>query len=261
VPLLDPLIEGPQPFWPLAAAPLDPPAIAWPADFGTHRIVVDAGHGSSGNTGTTSAFCESEQDFTLRVAEDLAKRLEATGHFEVRLARSPGDATSYGARVSAADAWPAEAFVSLHADAREIATDWEPTPGQHCPRRDDEPGFAVLYSDDAPARTDRRSLAVALAERLADAGFTPYNGIGYTGGIWKAAADAPPGVFADGTKHAYVLSHPAIPSVIVETHHAWDVEEDTRWTEPRTLEVFAAATAAALVDFLAPLAPAAAAGH
>ena len=41
-----------------------------------------------------------------------------------------------------------------------------------------------------------------------------------------------------------------MPAVIVETHHSLDVEESARWREDATLESFAAALAAGLVDTL-----------
>src|SRR5262249_33023453 len=71
--------------WPDPAAPLTAPALAFPPDFGSRRIFVDAGHGAPDNPGNSSTYCVDEQDFTLRAARDLAGRLAATGHFEVRL--------------------------------------------------------------------------------------------------------------------------------------------------------------------------------
>jgi N-acetylmuramoyl-L-alanine amidase len=43
-----------------------------------------------------------------------------------------------------------------------------------------------------------------------------------------------------------------MPSVIIETHHALDLEEVARWREERTLEAFAAAVTQGLVDAFAP---------
>jgi N-acetylmuramoyl-L-alanine amidase len=41
-----------------------------------------------------------------------------------------------------------------------------------------------------------------------------------------------------------------MPSVIVETHHALDLEENARWLEPHTWDAFADTLAAALDDAL-----------
>src|SRR5690606_12162910 len=116
----------PAPAWPdvrLTTAP-------WtaPAGFGVRRVLLDAGHGAAGNSGNLSAFCEREEDFTLELAADLAGRLEATGHFEVRVSRRPGELVDYHQRVAEAETWGADAFVSLHSDVRGTAGSWSPEP-------------------------------------------------------------------------------------------------------------------------------------
>ena len=51
--------------------------------------------------------------------------------------------------------------------------------------------------------------------------------------------------------HRGVARHAlGMPSVIIETHHAWDFQEPARWKEPRTLEAFSAAVVQGLVDAL-----------
>ena len=82
---------------------------------------------------------------------------------------------------------------------------------------------------------------------MALAGLGAYDGRDYPG----LYLDDPeqPGAFID-RRFLYVLRKPAVPSVIVETHHFLDLEEVARWNEPRTLEAFAAAVAGALVDAL-----------
>lgn len=60
-----------------------------------------------------------------------------------------------------------------------------------------------------------------------------------------------PGVFVERhkpNKRIMMLRRPGVPSVIIETHHAWDTREAARWEEPRTRQVFATAVHAALVD-------------
>ena len=46
----------------------------------------------------------------------------------------------------------------------------------------------------------------------------------------------------------YFLRATKIPTVIIETHHALDVEEAARWTQVKTLETFTAAVGAAVLD-------------
>ncbi|WP_343073527.1 N-acetylmuramoyl-L-alanine amidase family protein [Pyxidicoccus fallax] len=248
------------PAWPAPGAPLSVAQVRFPKGFGTRRIYLDAGHGAQGNTGNRSVTCEDEEAFTLRVAEDLARRLEATGHFQVRLSRKSGERVPYPSRLNAARKWNAHALLSLHSDARGMASPWEPSPGQQCYRQDASPGFSVLWSEeaDAPLRTRRAELARAIARHLGRAGFRHYDGVDYEG--LYATDSAQPGVFVSRVsepthRRIFVLRRPTLPSVIIETHHALDFEEAARWREERTLEAFAAAVAQGLVDALAPTAP------
>ena len=89
---------------------------------------------------------------------------------------------------------------------------------------------------------------------MREAGFWPYRGGEYAG-LYEHDAEQP-GVFVD--RHApaqriFVLRRPSMPSALIETHHALDPREAERWSEPHTLDVFASAVAAALVDRLSPL--------
>jgi N-acetylmuramoyl-L-alanine amidase len=241
------------PSWPAPGALLTVRPLTLPQGFRKRRIYLDAGHGFRGNTGNASVTCEDEADFTLRVTEELARRLEATGRFKVRISRKAGQSVSYPSRVAEAERWGADAFVSLHSDARGEATWWQPAPGQWCLRQDTTPGYSVLWADDTaePLRTRRVLLARALSRRMGEAGFLPYNGVDYVG-LYDGDTEQP-GVFV--SRHGpgsriYVLRRPRIPSVIIETHHALDFEEAARWKEERTLEAFSAAVAQGLVDAL-----------
>ncbi|WP_224240892.1 N-acetylmuramoyl-L-alanine amidase family protein [Hyalangium gracile] len=246
--------------WPAPGAPLKVQPLQAPKDFRKKRIYLDAGHGYRGNRGNSSVTCEDEADFTLRVAEELARRLEATGRFRVRLSHKAGQDVAYRARIADAEAWKADAFVSLHSDARGMATWWEGAPGRQCLRQDATPGFSVLWADDTsePMKVRRVTLARALARNMAQAGFLPYDGVDYVN--LYAGDPEHPGVFVDRHEQGQrimMLRRPKVPSVIIETHHALDFEEAARWKEARTLESFSAAVAQGLVDALAaPTSPA-----
>src|SRR5689334_1474910 len=84
--------------WPDSSAILaaDPPPI--PKQFGVHRILIDPGHGAPNNPGSLSGNCESEGEITLRIATDLARRLNATGAFLVRLSRESKNGPTYQRR-------------------------------------------------------------------------------------------------------------------------------------------------------------------
>jgi N-acetylmuramoyl-L-alanine amidase len=228
--------------------------VEFPKGFGKKRIYLDAGHGAPGNDGNSSVTCEPEASYTLRVAQELARRLEATGHFRVKLSRKPGQRPTYQERLAEAERWKADLFVSLHSDARGEASGWMASPEQWCMRNDAAPGYSVLYADDTPEPllSQRLALARALARRMGDAGFHPYGGEDYVG-LYDPDTQQP-GTFVSRHQpgqRIFVLRMPPMPSVIIETHHAWDLEEEKRWREERTLEAFAAAVARGLVDALA----------
>ncbi|WP_338866514.1 N-acetylmuramoyl-L-alanine amidase family protein [Myxococcus stipitatus] len=253
---LDPPRAPPK--WPASGAPLTFNPARFPSGFARQRVYLDAGHGAEGNTGNRSVTCEDEEAFTLRVAEDLARRLESTGHFEVQISRKAGQRVAYANRLTAAEKWGAHVLVSLHSDARGTPRLWSPSEGLECNRQDETPGFSVLWSEEAelPLQTRRADLARALARNLSQVGFPPYDGIDYTG--LYAADSAQAGVFVAREpthRRIFVLRKPSIPSVIIETHHALDFEEAARWREERTLEAFGAAVTQGLVDALTPRPP------
>jgi N-acetylmuramoyl-L-alanine amidase len=228
--------------------------VEFPRGFGRRRIYLDAGHGAPGNEGNSSVHCEPEESFTLRIAQELARRLEATGHFRVKLSREPGQRPPYADRLAEAERWRADLFLSLHSDARGEASWWRAAPEQWCLRNDAAPGYSVLYADDTlePLLSRRLLLARALARRMGEAGFLPYGGEDYVG--LYAPDSQQPGTFV--SRHSpgrriFVLRRPRMPSVIIETHHALDYEEVARWREERTLEAFAAAVAQGVVDAMA----------
>lgn len=230
--------------WPADGAALTPPAVAFPPSFGRRHVFLDPGHGAAGNTGNRSSRCEDEQDFTLSLALDVAPRLEATGHFTVTLSRGPGQLVPYRDRVAAAA--EADVFVSLHSDVRGAAE-----PDRECPTSRDAPGFSVLWSDDGAAElvASRQALARTTAEALRALGLTAYDGDEYTG-LYEG--DAVEGVFVDRHepgKRIFVLRQPTMPSIIIETHNAWDDREAARWEEEGTRAAFADALAAALIAF------------
>lgn len=238
--------------WPEPGHRLRPLPNARAARAGAHRIALDPGHGAAGNPGNVSARCESEQDFTLWLARELATRLTAAGDFEVLLCRDGSALVEYADRVAAAEDWGAEAFVSLHSDVRGRPVPAVSDAAGRCPATAEEPGVSVLWSDEGPPElvASRHALAEACAARLLEIGLPAYDGAGY--GLYERD-EGQPGVFAD--RHApgeriFVLRAPTMPSVIVETHNARHPDEVARWREPTTIDAVASALAAALRDAL-----------
>ncbi len=245
--------------WPSPQAVISLASLKLPPAFSKRRIYVDAGHGAPGNSGTLSVTCEQEQVYTLRAARELARRLALTGAFEVKLSREEGALPSYADRVAEAEAWRADAIISLHMDARGEAVAVGVAPdGRACMRSEGAPGFAVLWSDEAkaPLAESRHQLATSLAARLTSTGFVAYDGADYPG-LYENDASVP-GVFLDRHvpgRRIWFLRQPKPPVVIIETHHSLDPGEHALWQEPRTWDAFGVAVAAALVDFFEPGAP------
>ena len=240
----------PPPRFPDAQVRLSPLRATFPERFGVRRVFIDPGHGTGTNSGMTSVHCTEEQAINLATAKALKKRLEATGHFRVRLARKDASGPTYKKRLAAARRWRAEVLLSLHADARGASVRWSPRPGAECPRSDEQPGFSILWSNDGaePLVERRHRLARALARRMTETGLPAYDGYDY-GGLYDG--DDVRGVFRD-RRGLYMLRRPPMPSVIIETHHAWHLQEATRWGAPATGVAFASAVVAALIDLLAP---------
>jgi N-acetylmuramoyl-L-alanine amidase len=89
------------------------------------KIFIDQGHNPTGyhNIGA-SGFGLNEQDVTYQVGIYLAEMLNSDPRFEVRLSRpSPttvlvtNNSTSLIERVRMANSWPANYFISIHANA------------------------------------------------------------------------------------------------------------------------------------------------
>ncbi len=232
--------------WPEAGAELR--ALApLPSPGRRLRIIIDAGHGAPGNVGNTSVRCELEQDFTRRVQDEVVARLARAPELEVRAGRPDAALVDYGARIAAFDGWPADAVVSLHSDAR-AGEGVELHPVTGCWSVRGAAGFSVLFSDEGSPglKAARERLARAVAGALTEAGFPPY-ARGYSEALYGAVTD---GVFVDRHakgKRIRMLRGTHVPTVIVETHQAFDPDEAERWTEPGTLDAFAAALRRAVV--------------
>lgn len=245
-PPMAPPAAPPEPNWPMAGALSVPTASAV-----TLRVLLDAGHGASGNSGNTNCRGESEQDVMRRVTDAVAATLAQDG---VQLTRTRPDAAmvSYDTRLQQANEH--DVLISLHSDARagleqgwldQAAGVWW-TGGAA--------GFAVLWSDEGSDTLAARRLALAraVAVQLSAVGFLAYTGADYSG--LYAPDPLTPGVFVDRHQPAQrirLLRRPTTPSIIIETHEAHDCDEVARWEEPATTTSFARALEAALLEFAA----------
>jgi N-acetylmuramoyl-L-alanine amidase len=82
----------------------------------THLIVLDPGHGGidPGAIGFSGAY---EKEIALATAQEVARQLEATNRYRVRLTRTGDEFVALQDRVAFAHAEGGELFLSIHADA------------------------------------------------------------------------------------------------------------------------------------------------
>ena len=256
---MKPAAERPAPkpkpkpkFWPEPGSPLKPPALSFPEGFGQPRVFLDAGHGNAGNAGAESCLCEDEQDINLALVKHMAPILKDTQHFHLKLSRDATSVSGDLGRLADAAKFHAGAIVSIHADVRGEGRRWSPSANKTCWRNDSAPGFSVLFADAGPRDLvdARRRLARTIASALLKTGFLPYGGEDYED-LYEGDAQQP-GVFMDRHvpgERILFLRGTRIPSVIIETHHAWDLRETKRFAQPATRDAFAQAVAAGLQDF------------
>ena len=91
------------------------------------RIYIDQGHNPSNPNAGAEGNGYREQDLVYVIGKSLEAMLNASPEFEARTSRnSPGEilgtstTTSLAMRVNEANAWGADAFISLHANASGI---------------------------------------------------------------------------------------------------------------------------------------------
>jgi len=88
------------------------------------KIFIDQGHNPSGINAGAEGFGMREQDITYNVGMYLANLLNANPNFEARTSRTTpeqvlgyNNTSSLNERVSMANSWPADYFLSIHANA------------------------------------------------------------------------------------------------------------------------------------------------
>lgn len=216
-------------------------------------MFIDAGHGAPNNVGAYGCYCQEEHVHTLAAANQLGAALLDTGRFDVMQSRLSAKGARYAERINRATQWKADVIISLHSDVRGEATPLLQPDGGACWQNPNAPGFSVLWNDEGPAFPNREKLGRAVGKRLREAGFLAYSGDDY-GALYRQDEVEPSGWIdiRPHKKRVYFLRGSTIPTVIVETHHALDVQEVARWEQPSTHAAFAAAIGAAVLDFVGP---------
>lgn len=93
------------------------------------RIFIDQGHNPQNPNAGAEGNGYREQDLVYYIGAELAALLNANPDFEARLSRNTptevlgtSTATSLASRVRAANEWPADYFISIHANASDITS-------------------------------------------------------------------------------------------------------------------------------------------
>ncbi|MBQ9746383.1 MAG: N-acetylmuramoyl-L-alanine amidase [Clostridia bacterium] len=129
------------------------------------RIFIDQGHNPMNPNAGAEGNGYREQDLVYYIGKELEALLNANPEFEARTSRnSPEEvlgtstATSLAARVGAANSWPADYFISIHANASNIVS----ASGAE----------AYVYSESSPAYRLSQDILLRLSEAtgLADRG-------------------------------------------------------------------------------------------
>jgi len=82
------------------------------------RIFIDPGHGGSDNGASWGQFDDFVQEDDLNLSISFLLRYELLlADFDVRMSREKDEPVTLGRRVALANYWPADIFVSIHADA------------------------------------------------------------------------------------------------------------------------------------------------
>ena len=93
------------------------------------KIFIDQGHNPENPNAGAEGNGYREQDLVYYIGKELETLLNANPNFEARTSRNSPDeilgtsiASSLAARANAANSWPADYFISIHANASEIAS-------------------------------------------------------------------------------------------------------------------------------------------
>ena len=129
------------------------------------KLYIDQGHNPENPNAGAEGNGLREQDLVFKIGVELAALLAQNPNFEVKLSRPTADTTlgatnaeSLAARVNDANAWGADFFISLHANASTITS----ASGSE----------AFVYSADSPAYELSEDIlkALSLETGLADRG-------------------------------------------------------------------------------------------
>jgi len=162
------------------------------------KIFIDQGHNPSGFNAGAEGFGIREQDITYQTGQYLFQILSEDSRFEARLSRPDPDTvlgynntSSLRERVTKANEWPADYFISIHANAS----------------TNPEANGSEVYT--AGSYTPAWYLALSILEEIVRRTGTKYNGVLLNPGL-------------------YVLRNTTMPAALVELGYITNYEDNQR---------------------------------
>ncbi len=218
---------------------------------GKLRIVIDAGHGGK-DPGAVGVGRLKEKDLTLAIARKLAVKLKNRLDCEVKLTRSTDTYLSLSRRTAMANAFGADIFISIHANAS---------------RSKSARGIETYYLDRSSDRSARR--VAALENKTSEAGVRETEQIladvllnmklpeskrladNVQKALTKHVAKKHGAVRDLGVKRApfYVLTGAIMPSVLVETGFITNKAEAKRLKSNAYQDTVADSICAGIVEY------------
>jgi N-acetylmuramoyl-L-alanine amidase len=235
------------------AAPAGPKKSTRPqCERAKFRLVVDVGH-TAEVPGAMSARGVPEYEFNLALAREIERHVIAAG-FRSTLVLVTGGATFAGlaARVSRANAWPADLFLSIHHDSvpvRFLET-WE-FAGEQRRYSDRFSGHSLFVSSENGQWEASLDFARLLGDALKARGlkYTPHYAEAYMQERRRQLLDAEAGVYR--YDELIVLRKTRMPAVLLEAGSIVNRDEEAEMRRPERRSLVAAAVAQALETFCA----------
>lgn len=209
------------------------------------RIVLDPGHGGV-DPGALGPDGTKEKDVVLAIARELGERLKARFPCEVRFTRDTDRTVPLEERTAVANAFGADLFVSIHANASR-SPEARGTETYYLNRASDRASRALAARENASGEAGVSEIEHILADVLLSSKVGESRRLAET--LQQTMIDGLKASFSDvkdlGVKRApfYVLTGASMPAVLVETAFISNPKEVRRLEDPK----FRTCTAEALV--------------
>jgi N-acetylmuramoyl-L-alanine amidase len=239
---------GPAAFNPSPARP-----VATTCDPAKFRIVLDVGH-TAKSEGAISARNVTEFAFNLRLARQIEEKLKAEGFAETRLLVTEGKARpSLVRRVAAANALPADLFLSIHHDSvpNKFLENWE-FEGKKSHYSDRFSGYSVFVSHNNPDFKTSLAFAELIGKEMKAEGlqYAQQYSQAIMGHYQHPLLNKETGVYS--YDQLVVLRSTRMPAVLLEAGSIINRDEELKMDSPERRDIISSGVAAAVKEFCDP---------